>query len=312
MQQMTNKNTVRDSSRKKSKKKLRKGLKIIKTMSFVGKDFKEIVIPYSVIEIQERAFRWCERLKKVTILNPDTKVAIGAFYQCEKLKSIKYGNCNTSDKLFHLIGKPFLVQHIDIPANFNHTSDKEFERLTSLCAKGDANAMYDLSNWFEKWSHNPNSSLFYIRAANYWRYRAYRKGNKGAEQWFNQYFADYPMQQLESIISESSDHRRFNYNHNIPGKLLNDLGFDFFDSEREYDIKQFEGEKIVEVSAFADYEGPDEDGFGEEYNYDWWFLDENMQPIPGIKPLRAEVKETDQEQFQEMRAKAIATVRQKL
>ena len=273
--------------------------------------FREVIIPNSVKEIQERAFRWCNRLKKVTILNQDTKVATCAFCECENIEEIVYGNCHASDTLLHLIGKPFLIQHIESSANLNHTSSYTFKQLTTLCAQGDSNAMFILANWFEKWSHNPNSSLFYIRAANYWRYRAYRKGNKGAEQWFNQYFADYPMQQLESIISESSDHRRFNYNHNIPGKLLNDLGFDFFDSEREYDIKQFEGEKIVEVSAFADYEGSDEDGFGEEYNYDWWFLDENMQPIPGIKPLHAEVKETDQEQFQNMRAKAIATIRQK-
>ena len=66
------------------------------------------------------------------------------------------------------------------------------------------------------------------------------------------------------------------------------------------------------MSAFAYYEGPDEDGFGEEYNYDWWFLDENMQLISGINRICAEVKETEQEYFQSMRAKAIATVRQKL
>ena len=185
MQKMNNKNTGRNSSKKISKKKsnilhLPEGLKIIKTVSFVGSKFQEVIIPYSVIEIQERAFRWCERLKKVKILNPDTKVAIGAFYQCENLKEIEYGNYHTSDTLFHLIGKPFLVQNIETLANLNHTNDPEFEKLTSRCAQGDANAMNDLSDWFEKWSKIANASLFYIRAANYWRYRSYRKGNKNA------------------------------------------------------------------------------------------------------------------------------------
>ena len=314
MQQIINKNAAKNSSLNKKANILHlpEGLNIIKTMSFVDCQFQEVIIPHSVMEIQERAFRWCNRLKKVTILNQDTKVAIGAFYECGNIEEIIYGNCNASDKLFHLIGKPFLVQHVEISANLNHTLCYTFTQLTTLCAQGNSNAMFILANWFERWSNKSNASLFYIRAANYWRYRAYRKGNKEAVKWFNQYFADYPMQQLESIISESSDHRRFDYHHNIPGKLLNDLGLSFFDSEREYDIKQFEDEEIVEVSAFAEYVGPDEDGFGEEYNYDWWFLDENMQPIPGIGKIHAEVKETDQEQFQEMRAKAIATIRQKL
>ena len=314
MQQMINKNATKNSSLNKKVNilYLPEGLNIIKTMSFVDCQFQEVIIPYSVIEIQERAFHWCHRLKKVTILNQDTKVAIGAFYECRNVEEIIYGNGNASDTLFHLIGKPFLVQHVDIPANLNHTSCYTFKKLVTLCAQGDSNAMFTLANWFERWSNKSNASLFYIRAANYWRYRAYCKGNEEAAKWFSKYFDDYPMKQLESIISESSDHRKFDYHHNIPGKFLNDLGFDFFDPQRKYDVRQFEGEKIVEVSAFADYEGPDEDGFGEEYYYDWWFLDENMQPIPGIKRIRAEVKETDQEQFQEMRAKAIATVRQRL
>ena len=159
---------------------LNEHLEIIKTMSFVNSKFQEVIVPYSVTEIQERAFRWCHRLKKVTILNQDTKVAIGAFYECRNIEEIIYGNCNASDKLFHLIGKPFLVQHVEISANLNHTLCYTFTQLTTLCAQGNSNAMFILANWFERWSNKSNASLFYIRAANYWRYRAYRKGNKEA------------------------------------------------------------------------------------------------------------------------------------
>lgn len=212
----------------------------------------------------------------------------------------------------NLTKKTFLVQHIETPANFNHANDKKFKQLTAECAKGNADAMYALADWFEKMSHRWFASKFYVRAANYWRYRAFLKGQKYAVLWFERYFAEHPDEQLESIISESSDHRgKYDYHHDIPGKLLNDLGFDFFDPNRKYDIRKLEHEDIVEVSAFASYEGPDEDGFGDEWNYDWWFLDENMQPIPGIKKLYGEVKEIDDDQFRQARAKAAQIIKQR-
>ncbi len=202
--------------------------------------------------------------------------------------------------------KPFLIQHIETSANFNHVTDKNFKQLTAGCAKGDADAMNALANWFGKLSRKWFASKFYDRAANYWRYRAYRKGQAEAVAWFKRYFAEHPGEQLESIISECSDHRgKYDFHHNILGKLLNDLGFDFFDANRKYDIRKLDYENIVEVSAFADYEGSDEDGFGDEWNYDWWFMNENMQPIPGIKKLYGEVKEIDDEQFRQARAKAV-------
>ncbi|MFQ9892579.1 MAG: hypothetical protein ACLRWH_05330 [Emergencia sp.] len=105
--------------------------------------------------------------------------------------------------------------------------------------------------------------------------------------WFQRFFAEHPGEQLESILFESSDHRAEYYSYSIPGKMLNDLGFAFFSPGRNYEIKQFEGEDLVTASAFESHEPPDEDGFGAEDNYDWWFLDENMQLIPGVESVNA-------------------------
>jgi len=91
--------------------------------------------------------------------------------------------------------------------------------------------------------------------------------------------------------------------------LHNDLGFDFFSPDRKYDVIKYDSEYIVEVSSFADYEGQDDDGFSDKWNYHWWILDENMQPIPGIKMMYGEVGINDDYDFKYMRAKALETVK---
>ena len=289
---------------------LPEGLKIIENKAFIECGLREITIPYSVQEIGENAFWDCKSLEKVTILNSNTKVSASAFGGCESLNEINYGDLKEPDKIFHLKGQTFLIQNIETPANLNHKNDPEFKHLTSLCAKGDVNAMNDLANWFDKWSYKSNASLFYTYAANYWRYRAYCRGNLEAVKWFKKYFSDHPNEKLNSILYESNNHDSFVYAHLIPGALLNDLGFDFFDPKRDYEIKQLEGEKIVEVSSFEKYYEPDEDGFGAETYYEWWFLDDNMQSIPEVYSFVARIEDKNQSYFMEKRAKALEIVSQ--
>ena len=291
---------------------LPEGLEVIEGMAFMDCGLREITIPHSVRKIGKRAFWCCDYLKKATVLNPQTIVGMGAFSCCDDLSEINYGDMHETDKIFHLKGQPFLIQHLEDAPNLSHASHRTFRRYTALCAKGDADAMNALADWFEEWSQKRNASQFYIRAAHYWRYRAYRKGNTDAKEWFSIYFSEHPGEPLESILFESSDHREGMYNFTIPGELLNALGYDFFEPGNMYEIHQFEGDPVVEASTFADYEGPDEDGFGAEYNYYWWFLDENMQPIPGIERLYGEVRETDFDHFKKTRAKAVEILLQRM
>ncbi len=290
---------------------LPEGLEIIESKAFIECGLREITIPHSVRKIEDEAFWHCRKLEKVTILNPDTEVGVEAFAGCDKLKEINYGNLTDSDKIFHLKGQTFLVQHIEGSANLNHASSSEFKKLTALCAKGDAAAMNNLANWFEEWSKKSKASAFYIRAANYWRYRAYRNGNAQATEWFKKFFSEHPNEHLDSILPENNNQDAHFYYYSIPGKLMNDLGYSFFDPEREYEIKHLEGEEIVVVSTFESYEGPDEDGFGAETYYYWWFLDENMQQISDIPRIIATLEETRHEYFKNTRERAINTLKNK-
>ena len=285
--------------------RLPEGLKQISSIAFDECGIREIIIPQSVEQIDKWAFWHCHHLESALILNPKTKVGSAAFYGCNFLKDITFGDLNEYDKICHLKGEPFFIQNLSDAANFDHAQSSEFRRLAELCGKGDADAMNDMSEFFERQSKKTSASPFYERAANYWRYRAYERGNNVAEKWFCRFFEEHPGERLESPLFENSDHRQGMYNFAYPGKMLNDLGFFFFDADKDYEIHQASEEKIVEVAAFADYEGPDEDGFGAEYYYYWWILDDNMQEIPGIKMFYGELRDTDGEVYQERRKKAI-------
>lgn len=291
---------------------LPEGIEKIETMTFINCGIREITIPYSVCEIEKEAFFNCKQLEKVNVVNPRTKIANNAFYSCNNIKEINAANLKDSDKIFHLLGQPFLIQHLEDAANMNHRKSLKFKRLTALCAKGDADAMTALADWFEKRSQKKHASPFYYRAANYWRYRAYLNGNCDAAKWFSKFFSEHPNEHLESILYECNDHNEGCYTFAIPGRMMNDLGFDFFNSKRDYDIKVSEKSSIVEVGAYESSDGPDEDGFGAEDYYDWWFLDKNMQPIPGVKSVNASMRDrVIFRQFQEERSKAVAILNQR-
>lgn len=288
---------------------LPEGLEEIRQLAFIQCGIREVLIPSTVKEICKNAFWRCEKLKRITLRNPDVKIGYGAFdsndveIRCEGLWE--------SDKIFHMKGQPFLTQQMDEAANLHHQSEVEFLSLTALCAKGNAHAMNALADWFASYAENPAASRFYLRAANYWRYRAYCNGDPKAAKWMEAYFAEHPHEHLESLLYESSDHQCEYYSHNISGRLLNDLGYSFFDPERDYEIKLFEDEDVVQVSAYESYYGPDEDGFGAETYYDFWFLDKNLQPIPGVERVNSTLRETQYRHFQDELAKAKAYLKQR-
>ena len=66
---------------------LPEGLEKIEHMAFIECGIREITIPFSVREIESEAFYNCEKLEKITILNSDTKLGIGAFKGCINIKA---------------------------------------------------------------------------------------------------------------------------------------------------------------------------------------------------------------------------------
>lgn len=290
---------------------LPEGINKIERLAFVGCGIREITIPRSVSKIGKDTFYSCEQLEKVTILNPEAKIEYGAFCECKNLREISFAHMNETDRCFHIKGMPFLTRHLEDPANFNHVGAPEFDYLTAKCAIGDDSAMYELACWFEEWSHKSGASPFYIRAANYWRYRAYTKGNKDAREWFARFFRERPGERMESVMFENTNHVEGFYTYSVPGRMMNDLGYPFFNPALKYEIIQLEGEDVVTVSAFSSNEPPDEDGFGAENNYDWWFLDENMQAIAGVKKVTATIREKKELFFQIKKEQAVETLKKR-
>ena len=287
---------------------LPEGLEEIREGAFYRCGFTEVVIPTSVKSIQTSAFSDCERLETVTLLNGDTKIAAGAFTGCKALKEIRSDRTWAPDEEYHMRGLSFLSANASERGNLRHTADPRFGLLASRCAKGDAQAMNRFAEWFDQWSRKPGASPFYRRAANYWRYRAYQRGDEAAKAWFEKWFASHPGERLEAIMPEYEDRTMNLYTYYLSGGVLSDLGFSFFKPDRNYDLKSLPNEGIVEVSALESYEGPDEDGFGAEWYYDWWYLDENLQRIPGVEVINATHR--DKRSLPQRFDEALATARE--
>ena len=282
---------------------LPEGLEKIERMAIIGCGIRELTIPASVRELCPEAVWKCNKLEQVIILNPNIQIPDNAFSECVNLKGINVMYEN--DRFFHMKGMHFLIGHLEDSANLKHRDTIEFKRLVEKCAKGDSYAMEEISEFFEDYSAKQGASPFYMRAANYWRYKAYRKGNDKAKEWFSNFFREHPGEHLESILHEGNVGSDNYYTFAISGELLNDLGYSFFEPTVEYEVKHTADCGLVLAGTFESWADPDEDGFGAETYYDWWFLDENMQPIPGTMCVNASLREINRVPFTTEKAHAI-------
>lgn len=98
------------------------------------------------------------------------------------------------------------------------------------------------------------------------------------------------------------------------GKVLRAMGFLFFEPDREYAIGRADANGVVEVSSWSSTEGPDEDGFGMEECYDWWYLSEDLQEQPGswcIHDFSLHDKRNNKERFDQLYNAVYSAIRQK-
>lgn len=261
------------------------GLLEISSRAFLKCGIREIVIPASVRHIEQDAFYKCEQLSQVIILGEDTVVDAGAFSRCGALETIQMPGERGQDEQFHMRGMSFLsVAKAELPPQ-ECGWNEEFLRLAESCAQGGADAMYTMSEYFRKKSASEVD--FYSCAANFWRYRAYRKGNAEAKRWFQDWFAAHPGKRLPSILPETLDTSRGCMMCCISGEVLNRLGFLFFEGNREYYLSGLDSDNVVQVFSYCDEDGPDETGFGAEVYYDWWYLDDTLSPAPGAKMIHS-------------------------
>lgn len=250
------------------------GVEYIHWRSFIRTGIRKLTLPASVKHVEAKSFWSCEALEEVVVLCDKKALDTGAFFDCPNAKLITPGQTLDFEELRRIRGLGILTLNyqLEVPKR-NFWKDPLFASLARRCATGDTDAMMELASYYESLS----SREFYTSAANFWRYRAYLYGNQNAAQWRKNWLREEP----ETLIPIALNP----YLSGANGDKLLALGFEFFDPEREYSMDHKDKNGVIEVSSWCGTEGPDEDGFGMEELYDWWFMDEFLNPIPGARVL---------------------------
>lgn len=283
---------------------LQEGLEEISPLAFwCCNQLETIVIPSSVRIIHEKAFGFCEGLKLVTVLSENTIIEDGAFVRCNWKMELLLPKKLRVDQRLHLFGGSFLYRpKVELPKK-DHCEDRNFTKLADQCAGMDTNAMWEMADYLQ----NLGTEEAYTYAANFWRYRAQQHGHKIALQWLEKWIAENPNVKMPSLLSEKLE----GY---ISGEVLRFCGFLFFDPERSYSVQRPDQDGVVEVSAWSSTEDAGFDGFGMEECYDWWYLDEALQPIPGVGMVHdfSNIdKRANQRKFQALHDKASKIIRKR-
>jgi len=229
---------------------LPQSLKLICSRAFIECGFTEITVPQNA-EIEDDAFSFFNRGIRIIREN--------------KLNALeeKMEYCRVNGMSF--LGR----QRMKLP-QAQYWKDEEFQLLTKQCAAGDVGAMERMSDYFFEKAAHEEESVFYQCAAQFWRTRAYRYGSEEAKEYLLAWCENNPNARMASPGLDE------NLSGTAYGELLNALGFPFFESDREYSLSGVDKDGVVEVSSWESDEGPDEDGYGREEFYDWWYLNEYL------------------------------------
>ena len=275
---------------------LPEGLERIDRRAFLETNIRRITIPASVKKISSGAFSNCTELEFVNLKCGESVLEQGAFHACPNIRILIDDREPTFEQELRIKGKSLL----DVPNGMTVPEDdfgknNRFAELAESCAGGNTCAMMNFADYFE--GMGPDE--FYKCAANFWRYRAYKYGDADAEKWKDLWLKEHPKQLIPSVIRDNLDCVAM-------GDKLCRLGFLFFEPDREYQLNGKDANGIVEVRSWCGEEGPDSDGFGREELYDWWYLDEYLNPIPGVNMIhgysrheRSAFSKTFDEQYEE-------------
>lgn len=283
---------------------LPEGLEVLERRTFMDCGIQRITIPATVKRIESGAFYKCKALKEIYVLGEDTEIEMGAFPRSANELQIQLPKDFRIDELLHLRGLTFLRRvRAEMPQK-RYWESAEFIKMAKRYTCGSADAMWAFGNYLL----HLGSHSFFEYAANFWRYRACQKGHSDAEAWFLRWVEKHPGKAMPSTMDETMS----GY---FDGAVLNGMGFLFFDPEREYSIGRPDSDGVVEVSSWSSTEGPDSDGFGMEECYDWWYLDENLNALPGvgyIHDFSRLDKRNNVEKFQALHDAAAAAIQGRL
>lgn len=264
-----------------------------------------VILPQSLKRIASRAFVKCG-FTEITI--PENAVIeYGAFISYKH--EIRIHRERPQDVLeerletCRAVGSSFLhSQPMKLPQE-PYWREDAFRALAESCAEGRVEAMEKMADGFFKRAEGENACPFYRCAAQFWQVRAYLYGSERARRELLAWCEANPNARM---ISPGPNER---LEGTAYGETLNALGFAFFEPGREYSLSGVDAQGIVQVSSWESDDGPDEDGFGMEEYYDWWYLSEYLTLPAGVGYLHSHsrrARKCRREKFQALHDQAAA------
>ena len=272
----------------------------------------KVSFPGTLKRIHERAFIDCG-LQEIEI-PAGVKVEYGAFCGCVEGFHLSWaGERGTLEKRMDSLRaqrQTFLYGgQLDAPMD-QYWKDADFQILAKRCAVRDVRAMEEMCGYFSARraaAADGKNARFYQCAEQFWRVRAWLYGSESSgaflEKWAEGHAANVRMVSpgITERLSGSAE-----------GKVLNALGFSFFDPVRTYRLDGVDEHELVEVSTYESEDGPDEDGFGAETYYDWWYLDDCLNLPAGagyIHSYSRREKNCNENKFRELHIQVEALVK---
>lgn len=246
-------------------------LEVIEMGAFKEAGIKSITLPESLKLVKSYAFSSCRKLESVDIRCDYSSIVFNAFDYCPRLQ-IPLDSPSRYIEFMRMCGKQLfkVPKKLDLPSD-SYEHDQRFLKCAEGCMMGNRDAMEQMADYF-LYKQQQTGHPFFLLAERFWRVRLYLLGNEKAKQWLFDWVTRHPNEQMEIASSASLSSGE--------GNVLNALGFLFFDPNRSYDIQQPDERGVVEVTAIDDEDGPDEDGYGSETYYDWWYMTENLAMAP--------------------------------
>lgn len=257
------------------------------------RELRQVRLSRSLIAIPRAAFLNCAALEEITIPSNVTAIGEYAFQRCQSLRRLAL-----SDGLQTIDAYAFsdctALTEVVIPQGITELKEGAFSGCTSLSRVVIPESVRTIHHYAFSGCTNLTEIVCKepTRFAEAFAFTPF---------WQTSY-PDVPIRKrlpLELTGTKS-------------GEFLLQRGYSFFEAQREYYIDIPTQDGVVEVRSWCGEDGPDEDGFGREEYYDWWLLDEALNPIPGI-PMRHAYSRLDmrnhEKQWNGFRAKAAEIIK---
>ena len=249
------------------------------------KELRQVILPEGLEVIRERAFIACG-FQKIVLPKSLRLVESGGFYGCQNLREITgipaQSTLEKAKEFWRMQGRALAVPCMTrMPSGDRYWKEPAFRALAKRCAEADPGGMWEMAGFFRSKAQQRPEEAFFRRAENFWTYRAHQYGSGQAAALLEEWVQAHPGQRLPipQLTSTLGGVMR--------GEMLNALGFLAFEEEQEYSFYQLDPEGVVLVSVYDSEDGPDEDGFGSETYYNWWYMDGCLNEIPGAPVLHS-------------------------